>query len=87
MQRLFTIDTEGDLIVICRLINVFRRKGVKLAKLVISSTPGGFRVAVLFEAAESEVEHLFNFVRRMEGVSHLDSQEGSPDLEPLSLVN
>jgi hypothetical protein len=86
MQRLFTIDTEGDLIVICRLINIFRRKGVKLTKLVMSSAPEGFRLAVLFEAAEAESEHLFNFLRRTEGVSHLASEETASAIESLSPV-
>jgi hypothetical protein len=75
MQRLFTIDTESDLIVICRLVNIFRRKGVKLDKLEMSSTREGFRVAALVEAAETEIEHLFNFIRRTEGVRQLSSQE------------
>jgi hypothetical protein len=86
MQQLFTIDTEGDLIVVCRLINVFRRKGVSLTKLAMSATQDGFRLAVLFEAKQSDIEHLFNFVRRTEGVNRLDSQETSSVLEGLSSV-
>jgi hypothetical protein len=84
MQRLFTIETEEDLIVICRIVNIFRRKGARLIKLVMSSTPAGFRLAVVFEAAEAEIEHLFNFVRRTEGVNQLDSQETTSALESLS---
>ncbi|HTV56872.1 MAG TPA: hypothetical protein VMI06_18410 [Terriglobia bacterium] len=86
MQRLLTIDTEGELIVICRLVNIFRRKGVKLTKLAMSSTPEGFRVAVRFEAAENEIGHLFNFVRRTEGVSHVATEESASVLEGLSQV-
>jgi hypothetical protein len=83
MQRVFTIDTEGDLIVICRLMNIFRRKGVKLIKWLMSATADGFRVAVLFDAAEAESEHLFNFVRRTEGVNRLASGETASALEGL----
>lgn len=81
MQRLLTIDTEDDLIVTCRLINVFRRKGVRVKKLVMSSTLDGLRLVVLLDLAEGDFEHLFNFIRRTEGVSHLDSQETSSALE------
>jgi hypothetical protein len=86
MQRLLTIDTESELIVICRLVNIFRRKGVKLTKLVMSTTPEGFRVAVLLEAAETEIHHLFNFIRRTEGVSHLKMEENTSVLDGLSQV-
>jgi hypothetical protein len=69
MQQLFTIDTETDLIVVCRLLNIFRRKGVKVDRLTIVSNPAGFSLVLLFEAAEAEIEHIFNFVRRTEGVN------------------
>jgi acetolactate synthase regulatory subunit len=86
MQRSLTIDTEAELIVICRLLNIFRRKGVRLTNLVMSSTSEGFRVAVRFEAAQTEIDHLFNFVRRTEGVSHVATEETASVLESLSQV-
>jgi len=33
MQWLITLDTEQDLIVTCRLMNAFRRKGLKITTL------------------------------------------------------
>jgi hypothetical protein len=86
MQRLFTIDTEGDLVVVCRLVNIFRRKGAKLANLVVSSTPEGFHIAALVEVAENEFEHFFNFIRRTEGVGHVAAEETASVLEGLSQV-
>lgn len=71
MRWLLTIDTENDLIVVCRLMNIFRRKGISVKDLAVSSESERFCLTVLFEATEGEAEHIFNFLRRTEGVSHV----------------
>jgi acetolactate synthase regulatory subunit len=71
MQWLITLETEQDLIVTCRLVNVFRRKGMKIATLALATRPNGFSMMAVLESAEPEVDHLFNFLRRTEGVEHV----------------
>jgi hypothetical protein len=71
MQWLLALETENDPIPACRLMNIFRRKGVKLEALTLDSEPGGYSLLAVVETAESEVEHLFNFLRRTEGVRHV----------------
>ncbi len=71
MTWLFTIDIEDDPIVACRLLNIFRRKGLKLRTLAMASADAGFRVAALADAAETDIEHIFNFFRRTDGVLHV----------------
>ncbi len=41
MQWLITLETENDLIVTCRLMNVFRRKGTKISTLAIGRAAAG----------------------------------------------
>lgn len=71
MQWLITLDTEQDLIVTCRLMNVFRRKGLKITTLAMAARPLGFSMMAVLDSPESEIEHLFNFLRRTEGVERV----------------
>jgi hypothetical protein len=71
MQWLITLETEQDMIVTCRLMNVFRRKGMKISTLAIATRPHCFSMMAVLESAESDVEHLFNFLRGMEGVERV----------------
>ncbi len=71
MQWLITLETEQDLIVTCRLMNVFRRKGMKVNTLTMTSRPHGFSMMAVLESAESDIDHLFNFLRRMGGVERV----------------
>ncbi|MGH9406298.1 MAG: hypothetical protein ACRD3D_10745 [Terriglobia bacterium] len=73
MKHLVTIETEGDLIVVCRLLNVLRRKGVELRTLVLSLGSEGYTMMALIDAPESDAEHLYHFLRRTEGVFHVTS--------------
>jgi acetolactate synthase regulatory subunit len=69
MQWLIALDTNGDPITSCRLMNIFRRKGVSIVTLAMAARPEGFSVVALAETPESEVEHVFNFLRRVEGTN------------------
>jgi hypothetical protein len=71
MQWLITLETELDLIVTCRLMNVFRRKGTKISTLAMASRPECFSMMAVLESPESEIDHLFNFLRGMEGVERV----------------
>jgi len=71
MQWLITLDTEQDLIVTCRLMNAFRRKGMKVATLAMAARPQGFSMMAVLDSPESDIDHLFNFLRRMEGVERV----------------
>jgi acetolactate synthase regulatory subunit len=71
MQWLITLDTEQDLIVTCRLMNVFRRKGLKIITLAMAARPHGFSMMAVLDSPESAIDHLFNFLRRTEGVERV----------------
>lgn len=71
MQWLVALETDGDPISICRLMNIFRRKGVRIVMLSLAAVETGFSFMALAETAESEVEHLFHFLRRSEAVEHV----------------
>ena len=71
MQWLLALETDGDPISICRLMNVFRRKSVNLVTLSLAAGARGFSLMALVETSETEVEHLFNFLRRSAGVEHV----------------
>src|SRR5436309_6592375 len=71
MQWLLELETEKDPISICRLMNIFRRKGVSIVALSLEAGAAEFSMKALVETAESEVTHIFNFLRRTEGVRHV----------------
>ncbi len=71
MQWLVTLETVNDLISVCRLINVFRRKGLAIATLALAARPEGFSLMAVVDSSEADAEHIFNFLRRTEGVQHV----------------
>jgi hypothetical protein len=71
MQWLITLETESDLIVTCRLMNVFRRKGMKITTLAMAARPECFSMMAVLDSPEADIEHLFNFLRAMDGVERV----------------
>ena len=71
MQWLITLETEHDMIVTCRLMNVFRRKGVKISTLALATRPHGFSMMAVLDSSASDIDHLFNFLRGMEGIERV----------------
>src|SRR6266581_1487823 len=71
MQWLLELETDKDPIATCRLMNIFRRKGVGIVTLSLEAGAAEFSMKALVETAESEVAHIFNFLRRTEGVRHV----------------
>ena len=63
MQWLVALDTNIDPITSCRLMNIFRRKGVSIVTLAMAARPEGFSIIAVVETPESLVDHIFNFLR------------------------
>ena len=68
MQWLMALETNEDPITTCRLMNIFRRKGVRITTLALAARAGGYSLIALVDTPEADVEHIFNFLRRTEGV-------------------
>ncbi len=72
MQWLIELETNADPISACRLMNIFRRKGLKLEALALGMSQRlggfGFSLLALVDFMESELGHVFNYLRRTEGV-------------------
>ena len=75
MQWLIKLETEQDLIVACRLMNVFRRKGMRITTLAMAARPNGFSVMAMLDSPEPDIDHLFNFLRQMEGVERVTAYQ------------
>ena len=78
MRWLMALETNNDPITLCRLMNIFRRKGVGVVTLTIASRPEGFSLMAMVETPESEVEHIFNLLRRTEGIHHVTYYRHEP---------
>jgi hypothetical protein len=78
MQWLIALETNSDPITSCRLINIFRRKSVGIVTLAMAARPQGFSVITVAETAEADVEHIYNFLRRVEGVQHVTYYRHEP---------
>lgn len=71
MKYLLTIETQDDLIVVCRLLNILRRKGVRLLTFTMALVAEGYCLTALLEMVDAELDHLYHFLRRTEGVRHV----------------
>ena len=78
MQWLMAIETNDDAITGCRLINIFRRKGVRIVTLAMAARAAGYSLMALVETPESDVDHIFNFLRRTEGVRNVTYYRHEP---------
>jgi acetolactate synthase regulatory subunit len=78
MKWLISLETDNDPIAACRLMNIFRRKGLKIATLTMAAQPAGFSMMVLVEAPEADAEHIFNYLRTTAGVHHVDYYRHQP---------
>jgi len=78
MQWLVSLELENDPIASCRLMNVFRRKGVRLGTLSLAAKSEGTLLMAVVESPESEIEHIFHFLRRTAGVRHVDYYRHEP---------
>lgn len=81
MQWLISLETENDPIPACRLLNIFRRKGVKIGTFNLAATSPGFSMMAVVETPEGDVDHLFNFLRGIEGIRHVTYYRHEPSAE------
>jgi hypothetical protein len=81
MKWLISLETNSDPITTCRLMNIFRRKGLKMITLSMSAQPAGYTLMVLVETPEGEAEHIFNYLRITPGVEHVDSYRHEPSAD------
>jgi hypothetical protein len=78
MQWLLALETDNDPISICRLMNVFRRKSVRLVTLSLATAEAGFSLLAVVETPQGEVDHLFHFLRSSAGVENVTCYLPSP---------
>ena len=78
MQWLLTLESDRDPIVICRLMNVFRRKGLSIETLALAAKPEGYSCITVVDTPGTEIDHIFNFLRRTEGVSNVACYRHEP---------
>ena len=82
MKWLLALETDNDPIPACRLMNVFRRKGVRVVTLALAAQPRSFSLLAVVESAESDVDHVFNFLRGIGGIRHVAYYRHEPSAEP-----
>lgn len=68
MQWIVALEAENNLIVLGRLLNAFRRKGVVINTLTLGTRQKELSLMALVESPEENVEHIFHFLRGMVGV-------------------
>ena len=78
MKWLLALETEKDLIVICRVMNIFRRKGAQVDSLALAAGTGNFCTMAVLDTRETDVDHLFHFLRRMDGIQHVSYYRHEP---------
>lgn len=78
MKWLVALEIDDDPIATCRVMNIFRRKGLKIVTLAMAAAAPDFSIMAVLETAEPGVEHLFNFLRRTEGVRHVTCYREHP---------
>ncbi len=86
MQWLLDLEADTDPISTCRLMNVFRRKGVGVAGLSLERGPQGYRLVALVDSPESEIEHLYNYLRRTGGVREIGAYVPQASRQPSFLL-
>jgi hypothetical protein len=55
---------ESDPIALCRLTDIFRRKGIKLVTLAATSGPATLSLMTVVECPEDRMTHMFHFLRK-----------------------
>ena len=68
MQWLLTLESDRDPIVLCGLMNIFRRKGLVIETMAVAAKPETYSLMAVVESPASDVDHIFNFLRRTDGV-------------------
>ena len=83
MQWLLTLESDRDPIVFCRLMNVFRRKGLEIETLALNAKPESYSLMAVVDSPQAGADHIFHFLRQTDGVrsvayyQHEPSQDAS----------
>jgi acetolactate synthase regulatory subunit len=83
MQWLLTLESDRDPIVFCRLMNIFRRKGLEIETLALNAKPESYSLMAVVDSPQADVNHIFHFLRQTDGVrgvtyyQHEPSQDAS----------
>ncbi|MCL5005882.1 MAG: hypothetical protein M1404_05055 [Acidobacteria bacterium] len=78
MQWLLTLESDHDPIVICRLMNIFRRKGLTIETMTLASKSEGYSCITVVDTPGTEIDHIFNYLRRTEGVFNVACYRHEP---------
>ena len=78
MQWLLTLESDRDAIVLCRLMNIFRRKGLEIETMALGAKLESYSLMALVDSPESEVDHIFHFLRRTDGVRGVTFYQHEP---------
>ncbi len=68
MQWLLTLESDRDPIVLCRLMNVFRRKGLEIETLALNAKPESYSLMAVVDSPQADVDHIYHFLRETSGV-------------------
>ena len=68
MQWLLTLESDRDPIVLCRLMNIFRRKGLEIETLALNAKAESYSLMAVVESPQKDVDHIFHFLRESSGV-------------------
>jgi len=78
MQWLLTLESDRDAIVLCRLMNVFRRKGLEIETMALNAKPESYSLMAVVDTPEADVDHIFHFLRRTDGVRGVTFYQHEP---------
>lgn len=78
MEWLVALEAENNPIVLGRLLNAFRRKGVEIKTLTLGTRTAELSLMALVESPEESVEHMLNFLRVMVGVRDVTCYRHEP---------
>ena len=78
MEWLVALEAENNPIVLGRLLNAFRRKGVEIKTLNLGTRTAELSLMALVESPEEGVEHFIHFLQVMVGVREVTCYRHEP---------
>ena len=80
MKWLIFLEVDPDPIVICRLMNIFRRKELKINSLALASGASVVSFVAIVECAEALMDHMFQFLRTTGGIWEVSCYRHEPSV-------
>lgn len=81
MQCLLTLESDRDSIVLCRLMNIFRRKGMEIETMALDAKPESYSLMAVVDTPQANINHIFHFLRRTDGVQAVTLYQHEPALD------